>query len=237
MNTPSSQDFRAATILVVDDDPGIAGMLDDLLTDAGYHTHITYSITGARSYLAAQEPDVLVLDVQLPDGSGLDLCAELHGQSETTDLPILLMSAIDRSARFVAHGLDVGGYDMVIKPFNLDEFLARIRVLVRLRGLQRRLIEQERERAMLATAGAAAHSLSQPLMAALGLAGLLLHSELTVEQREDMETLHGALQQMRGIVRQIQDVQVYITQPYLGSTEQEILDLDQARGPQFSDLD
>lgn len=238
MNTSSITLSRPATILIVDDDVAMTLLLEDLLTEEGYSVHVVHSLAAATQHLVAQEPDVLVLDVQLPDGSGLDLCAQLQSRPATADLPILLMSAIDRSSQFVARGLDVGGHDMVIKPFNHDEFLARIRVLVRLRILQRRLIEQERERAMLATAGAAAHSLGQPLMAALGLTDILLHSELNGEQRQDMELLQSALQQMREIVHQIQDVQHYITQPYLDdSSDQEILDLKQARRPELPDFD
>lgn len=232
-----SQDAPSATILIVDDDAGMTRLLEDLLSEEGYNVHLAHSIADAAQAVAAQEPDVLVLDVHLPDGSGLDLCVQLRARPSTADLPILLMSAVSRSAQFVARGLDLGGYDMMIKPFNHDEFLARIRVLVRLRTLQRRLIEQERERAMLATAGAAAHSLGQPLMAALGLADILLHSELNAEQRQDVELLQSALQQMRAIVHQIQDVQHYITQPYLAdSSTPEILDLTQARGVLPPDL-
>lgn len=238
MNMIPSIDARNTTLLIVDDDVGMTLLLEELLAEEGYDVHIAHSIADANREVAAKEPDVLILDVQLPDGSGLDLCAQLRARPYTTDLPILLMSAVNRSAQFVARGLDIGGYDMMIKPFNHDEFLARIRVLVRLRTLQRQVIEQERERAMLATAGAAAHLLGQPLMAALGLADILLHSDLNAEQRQDVELLQSALQQMRAIVHQIQDVQHYITQPYLNdSSTQEILDLKQASGPQLPDLD
>lgn len=213
-------------------------LLHTLLRNEGYMVEEVHSLADAVASIAAAEPDVVLLDIQMPDGSGLDLCLQLHSDPRTVDLPILLLSAIDQSAELIAHGLNLGGYDFLPKPFVNDELLARVRVLVRLRKLQQRLIEQERERAMLATAGAAAHTLGQPLMAALGLVKLLLESDLTVQQREDTEMLHTALRQMSTIVHQIQEVQHYITQPYLDDTSPlEILDLEQARGPRPPHLD
>lgn len=226
------------SILIVDDDRAMTELLHGLLTKEGYQVEVVHSLADAAASIAAAEPDVVLLDIQMPDGSGLDLCLKLHSDPRTVDLPILLLSAIDHGAQFVAHGLDLGGYDFLPKPFFNDELLARVRVLVRLRKLQQRLIEQEREKAMLATAGAAAHTLGQPLMAALGLVKLLLSGDLNAQQREDAELLHTALRQMTSIVHQIQEVQHYITQPYLDeSSPLEILDLEQARGPRPPHLD
>lgn len=225
-----------ATILVVDDDLAITFLLEELLADQQYHVEIVHTLAEASASIAAREPDVVILDVQLPDGNGFDFCARLHRDPKTSDLPILFLSAVDRSAKFVARGLNLGGYDFLTKPFHNDELVARVRVLVRLRKLQQRLIEQERDRAMLATAGAAAHNLGQPLMAALGLVKLLLQSDLSATQRQDMDLVYAALKHMGDIVRQIQQVQHYITQPYLeGASEVEILDLDQAGGQRAPD--
>ena len=84
---------------------------------------------------------------------------------------------------------------------------------------------------MLATAGAAAHSLAQPLMGALGLTSMVLKGELSDAQRHDIELIYGALKQMSATVHQIQEVQRYITQPYLeGASDMHILDIEQASG-------
>ncbi|HEX6288026.1 MAG TPA: response regulator [Herpetosiphonaceae bacterium] len=221
----------AATILVVEDDLVIATLLEELLSDEGYLVRLASSLAAAIDVIEVEELDTILLDVQLPDGSGFDLCARLQSNPQTADVPILLLSGIDRSSKFVAHGLDLGGYDFLPKPFYNDELLARVRVLIRLRTMQKRLIEQERDRAMLATAGAAAHNLGQPLTAAMGLVRMLLDTELSAAQRQDLEMMQTALRQMSEIVKQIQGVQHYITQPYLdGASSIEILDLEQARG-------
>jgi DNA-binding response OmpR family regulator len=221
-----------ATILVVEDDISIATLLDELLADEGYRVLLAGSLGDANAAIDREAPDVILLDVQLPDGNGLDLCTRLQDDASTADVPILLLSGIDRSAKFVAQVLDRGGYDFLSKPFYNDELLARVRVLVRLRKLHQRLIQQERDRAMLATAGAAAHSLGQPLTAAHGLVTLLLRTDLTLAQRQDLELIDNALRQMIAIVHQIQEVQHYAPQPYLDDTSGiEILDLQEARRP------
>jgi DNA-binding response OmpR family regulator len=221
-----------ASVLVVDDDASVLFLLEELLVDEGYIVHVAATISDARQAIAEHAPDVVLLDVQLPDGSGFDLCTQLRADPRTVDLPILLLSAVGRGSHFVARGLDLGAYDFLPKPFYNDELLARVRVLVRLRRLQQRLIEQERDRAMLATAGAAAHSLGQPLMAAMGAVTLLRQTPLMPEQQADIELLEAALRQMSDVVRQIQDVQHYIGQPYLDKTSDlEILNLDQAGSP------
>ncbi len=225
----SSPEFPNATIMVVEDDVAVATLLKELLSDEGYTVWLVSTLAGARAQLARQAPDVVLLDVQLPDGSGFDLCVALREDRKTIDIPILFLSGMDRGPDSIAKGLDLGGYDFLHKPFRNVELLARIRVLVRLRRLQQRSIEQERERAMLATAGAAAHSLGQPLMAALGLASMLLKGELNETQRPDIELIYAALKQMSATVHQIQEVQRYITQPYIeGASEIQILDIEQA---------
>jgi DNA-binding response OmpR family regulator len=225
----NTQHYPDALMLVVDDDAAVASLLDELLSEEGYQVLLARTLADARTHLAANEPDVILLDVQLPDGSGFDFCEQLRSDAKTVDMPILFLSAVDRSADSVARGLDLGGYDFLSKPFRNVELLARVRVLVRLRVLQQRLIAQERERAMLATAGAAAHSLAQPLMAALGLTSLLLKDELTSQQRHDLEMIYGALQQMSTTVHQIQEVQHFITQPYLDDQPDiEILNIEEA---------
>ena len=237
MDNAQAVPAQRTTVLIADGDRTSAALLCNLLSGEGYLVHSAYSLKEAAACITAAEPDVLLLDVEMPDGSGLDLCLRLHSDPRTTDLPILLLSALGQNAPSIAHSLDLGGYDFLTKPFYDEELLARVRVLVRLRKLQQTLIEQERARAMLATAGAAAHTLGQPLMAALGLVKLLLGSELSAQQREDMELLHSALRQMTAIVHQIQEVQHYITQPYLDDASSlEILDLEQARGPRPPDL-
>lgn len=117
-------------VLIVDDEPQILRALRINLSVRGYE--ITTASTGAAALRAAAEvrPDVIVLDLGLPDIDGLEVLAGLRGWNET---PVIVLSARSDSAEKVA-ALDAGADDYVTKPFGMDEFLARLRAAVR-RGL------------------------------------------------------------------------------------------------------
>ncbi len=117
-------------VLIVDDEPQILRALRINLSVRGYE--ITTASTGEAALRAASEvrPDVIVLDLGLPDIDGLEVLAGLRGWNET---PVIVLSARSDSAEKVA-ALDAGADDYVTKPFGMDEFLARLRAAVR-RGL------------------------------------------------------------------------------------------------------
>ncbi len=227
-------DPDSANILVVDDDVPITMFLEELLSDEGYAVRVAHRGGDVIQHVAQQSPDVVLLDVNLPDMSGYDVCRRLADNRDTNDLPILLMSGIDRDPDAMAHGLNLGGFDFIVKPFHNDELLARVRVLVRLRRLQQRLVEQERMRVMVETAGAMCHELGQPLSAASGLVQLMLAAgDLSATQLEDLQSLNQAIQRMIDIVRNGQTVQHYATKPYLSETGENILDLERAQGTKW----
>jgi DNA-binding response OmpR family regulator len=224
-------DETTARILVVDDDLPITMFLQELLQDEGYDVKSLHRGQDVLDGVTQYEPDVVLLDVNLPDMSGYEVCRQLAASAATSDLPILLMSGIDRDPNAMAHGLNLGGFDFIVKPFHNDELLARVRVLVRLRRLQQRLVEQERMRVMVETAGAMCHELGQPLSAASGLIQLMLvEGKFGPEQLADLESLNEAVQRMIEIVRNGQSVQNYATKPYLAETGARILDLKRAQG-------
>jgi two-component system KDP operon response regulator KdpE len=116
-----------ARVLIVDDEPQILRALRINLSVRGYE--ITTASTGAGALRAAAEtrPDVIVLDLGLPDIDGLEVLAGLRGWNDT---PVIVLSARSDSTEKVA-ALDAGADDYVTKPFGMDEFLARLRAAVR----------------------------------------------------------------------------------------------------------
>lgn len=114
-------------VLIVDDEPQILRALRINLSVRGYD--VTTASTGAAALRAAAEtrPDVIVLDLGLPDIDGLEVLAGLRGWNDT---PVIVLSARSDSAEKVA-ALDAGADDYVTKPFAMDEFLARLRAAVR----------------------------------------------------------------------------------------------------------
>jgi two-component system KDP operon response regulator KdpE len=117
-------------VLVVDDEPQILRALQTNLRGAGYEVATAATAQEALSAAAMRPPDAVILDLVLPDGSGIEVARELRARS---DGPILVLSVIGEEADKVA-ALDAGADDYVEKPFGIDELLARLRALLRRAG-------------------------------------------------------------------------------------------------------
>jgi DNA-binding response OmpR family regulator len=116
-----------ASILIVDDDASLRDTLDDFLSAEGYAVRQSSNVTEARAAIAAAEPDLILLDINMPGGDGLTLAAELRAK---TQLPIIILSGKGSMVDKVV-GLEVGADDYVAKPFELRELLARVRAVLR----------------------------------------------------------------------------------------------------------
>ncbi len=117
----------ARTILLVEDEDSIALPLAAALEREGYATRITGSAREAVALAAELQPDLILLDVMLADGSGLDVCREVRRESK---VPIIMLTARgDETDRVV--GLELGADDYVVKPFSARELVARIRAVLR----------------------------------------------------------------------------------------------------------
>jgi two-component system copper resistance phosphate regulon response regulator CusR len=115
-------------ILVVEDDTRIAGFIKKGLTEEQYAVDVCYDGQDGAFWAAANEYDVIILDIMLPKKDGISVCKELRAQGVTT--PILMLTAKD-TVEDKIRGLDVGADDYLAKPFSFGELLARIRALLR----------------------------------------------------------------------------------------------------------
>ncbi|WP_431921509.1 response regulator transcription factor [Micromonospora wenchangensis] len=120
--------LRPARVLVVEDEAAIAEVLIAMLSFAGFTVRAAASCAEARVLAREFIPELAVLDVMLPDGSGLDLCLELRARDE--QLSVLLLTARDGIEDKVT-GLALGADDYVTKPFSTAEVVARLNVLLR----------------------------------------------------------------------------------------------------------
>jgi two-component system KDP operon response regulator KdpE len=118
---------QAAQILVVDDEPQIVRGLKVILRAAGYEVKTAESKQEALDAVAVHPPDAVVLDLVLPDGTGVEVTEEIRGWSE---LPIVVLSAVG-DEREKVRALDAGADDYVTKPFGNEELLARLRAVLR----------------------------------------------------------------------------------------------------------
>ena len=117
-------------ILAVDDEIDLLGTLTRALGREGYEIARAMSGNEAWQKIVARRPDVLILDIMMPGMDGLTLCKHLRADPRFVDLPVLFLTARDDTEDVVA-GLDAGGDDYVMKPFELPELTARVRALLR----------------------------------------------------------------------------------------------------------
>jgi two-component system phosphate regulon response regulator OmpR len=118
-------------ILVVDDDPEIRKLLARYIESQGFRVLLAATCRELRERLATHQVDLIVLDVMLPDGSGLDLCRDLRAQR--SKVPIILLTALKEDVDRII-GLEIGADDYLGKPFNPRELIARVRAILRRRA-------------------------------------------------------------------------------------------------------
>ncbi|MEV5940801.1 response regulator transcription factor [Streptomyces sp. NPDC051994] len=119
---------RTFRILVVDDEPEVRAAVEDGLAVEGYEVRGAVDGLAALSEVAAWRPDAIVLDVMMPVLDGLGVCRQLRAMGDRT--PVLVLTALDSVSERV-DGLEAGADDYLVKPFALDELIARVRALLR----------------------------------------------------------------------------------------------------------
>ncbi|HWP33257.1 MAG TPA: response regulator, partial [Solirubrobacterales bacterium] len=115
------------TVLVCDDEPQILRALKVILREAGFEAIGAETAREALDSAALRQPDAAIVDLVLPDGDGIEVCAQLRSWSE---MPILVLSAIGEEAQKV-RALEAGADDYVTKPFGPNELVARLRAAMR----------------------------------------------------------------------------------------------------------
>jgi two-component system, OmpR family, response regulator RegX3 len=115
------------TILLVEDEASITEPLTAALEREGWATHVTASAREAPGLVTSTEPDLVLLDVMLEDGSGFDVCREIR---QTSRVPIIMLTARGEELDRII-GLELGADDYVVKPFSARELIARIRAVMR----------------------------------------------------------------------------------------------------------
>jgi DNA-binding response OmpR family regulator len=119
--------MTAKKILVVDDEKKIVDIVKAYLEKEGYHVIVAYDGNSALEMARNHEPDLIVLDLMLPEVSGWDICRALRKKS---DVPIIMLTARDEIADKIV-GLELGADDYVTKPFNAGELVSRVRAVLR----------------------------------------------------------------------------------------------------------
>ena len=134
----------AAKILVVDDTPLNVKLLSDLLTAKGYSVVTAANGDEALGKVAADRPDLVLLDVMMPGISGYDVCRRIRADPRTALLPVALVTSLDPHQERIK-GIEAGADDFLNKPINQPELLARVKSLLRVKSLQDQVMQQADE--------------------------------------------------------------------------------------------
>lgn len=123
---------KDASILVVDDNPDNLRLLAELLNEHHYKVRLARKGSRALATIRKEAPDLLLLDVMMPEMDGFEVCRQLKADEETADIPIIFISALHETIDKVK-AFTLGGVDYVTKPFQPEELLARVNTHIRLK--------------------------------------------------------------------------------------------------------
>jgi diguanylate cyclase (GGDEF)-like protein len=170
MNAP---DGVKSTILIVEDEAGIARMIQVLLEARGFATMVCHTGDAALRQMAERPADLVLLDVMMPGMDGYEVCRRLKADQQWRHIPVVMLTAKD-TTRDLVRGLETGADDYITKPFNTEELIARIQVLLRVRGMSVELMRRNRElQSLNAVALAVNRSLSPEAILDGALAGII----------------------------------------------------------------
>ncbi|MEA5476307.1 hybrid sensor histidine kinase/response regulator [Pseudanabaena galeata UHCC 0370] len=217
-----SQQVGNASILIVDDTIYNIQLLSLMLIRQGYKVQQATSGLEALDKVNEQLPDIILLDIRMPDLNGYEVCTRLKTNPATKDIPIIFISSIEEPSEKV-EAFSVGGVDYISKPFQLIEVLARIETHLRLCSLQKKLQEQneqlqlsaevlsrslkhERELSQMKTdfISVVSHEFRTPLTTIQSASELLEYYEWT--KQEQVEQLHQIQSEVKHMTALMEDV-------------------------------
>ena len=174
----------ALKVLVIDDQPINVQLLKRKLEREGLQVIAAYNGSEGLALIKREKPDLVLLDVMMPDMDGIEVCQRMQADEETRHIPVIFITA-RTTKESKLEGLGVGAVDYITKPIDLDETLARVQTQLRfvtinreMIDLQRRLEESRRAATIGAVTEGIAHNLNNLLGVAIGYIDLIkVHHE------------------------------------------------------------
>lgn len=149
-------------ILVVDDSKDNVIILRERLENEGFEISTAYSGEEAIKKTLTEIPDLILLDVMMPEMSGFEVCKRISGNEKTREIPIILLTALVEP-KDIKEGFQAGAYDYIKKPFNKVELIARINSALRFRETAKLILDIEKINTFAASVVTTNHEIKQPL--------------------------------------------------------------------------
>ena len=190
-------------ILVIDDLPENVFMLQDRLEHEGYEVITAYDGKSGIEKAKSERPDLILLDVMMPDITGIEVCKTLVVDKKTSGIPIILVTA-KSDAEDTKEGLEAGAFDYIKKPINRIDLVARVMSALQLSDANKLILEAEKKNTFVATVVTANHKIKQPLTL-LSLSSAAIKRELGKDEIS-REALLGRLKYIETAIKEITDV-------------------------------
>jgi two-component system cell cycle response regulator len=215
-------------ILVIDDLPENVFMLQDRLEHEGYEVITAYNGSTGIEKALKELPDLILLDVMMPDITGIEVCRKLVNDPATKDIPIILVTA-KSGADDTKEGLEAGAFDYIKKPFNRIELLARVKSALKLSEAHKLLLEAEKRDTFMATVVTANHKIKQPLTL-LSLSSAAIKRELEKDEiskeliLKRLNYIDIAIKEINDVLNQLNEIRTPVLSKYTSNIKMVKLD-------------
>ena len=203
-----------------------------VLEQEGYQTTATESSLGCLEILKSALPDLILLDIDLPDMNGLEVCRMLQQDSHTSQIPIIFVTGLTDN-KTITDAFEYGGTDYIKKPINRVELLARIKSVLSRQKYKLSQMEKERLAGVLEMAGAVCHELNQPLQVIQLYVDAINAAKIKDKSvRDALDQIHRQTVRMGSITKKIMQITKYESRDYLEGVR--IIDIEKASGQQYN---
>ncbi len=181
-----------ANILVVDDDKKLTLLVRGFLEKEKYQVAEAYSGRMALDAIKEAKPDLIILDIMMPEMDGIEACKRIKADKDTKMIPVIMLTSMS-NVKDKVQGLNAGANDYITKPFNPEELIARVKAQLRIKFLENELLRKEEVEAVVKMGIATAHEINNPLTVIIGNLELLLIKKENLSE-EDSTNLNSILE-------------------------------------------
>ena len=198
-------------ILIVDDVPENIEFLKMMLGELGYQPRSALSGKDALQMVEEEKPDLILLDIQMPEMDGYEVCEHLRDNPETARIPVIMATGqvVDTQER--VKGMRSGASDYLMKPIERDDLIARIEAQLRLKELEDQRVLNEKRVLIDQLVTTLQHEIINPLASILGYSELMLKKmkkkQLAPEEIEKaLETIHSSSERIQDVMEKLKDI-------------------------------